>query len=495
MQPPPAEAVQQQFQTLLRQDLPWLLMGTVLLTLSASAIALFCGRWRARDLALLWFGVFSGLYGVRLLASVRTVQILVDLNRTSTGYLASFITYGINVPFAAFIEQVLGRGWRSSIRWLVRIWALFAVAAVASDLARRTPGTGSLPNNILVLLMIVVLLGHAFRRRQADVVGLRALQAGFLILAAFVVNENLEGAGIVPWRTNLEPVGFLLFIGCLGYVAASRSLAREQRLKAIEYELQTARHIQSSILPRRLPAHHGLDLAVRYIPVASVAGDFYDFLAPEDRRLGLMVADVSGHGVPAALIASMVKVAFQSQAPHAADPGRVLCGLNRILCAQLDGQFVTAAYVFLDLDARSALYSSAGHPPLLLWRSSHRQMHEFQEGGLLLGFMPHADYPVAELALQPGDRLLLYTDGILEAVNPAGDFFGPDRLRDFIATHTHLPAVPFADALLARLAAWSARRQDDDLTLLVADFHREEAFSLGRPTPSPAPRTARGSHG
>jgi serine phosphatase RsbU (regulator of sigma subunit) len=211
--------------------------------------------------------------------------------------------------------------------------------------------------------------------------------------------------------------------------------------------------------------------------VASVAGDFYDFLAPEDRRLGILVADVSGHGVPAALIASMVKVAFQAQAPYAADPAQVLAGLNRILCAQLDGQFVTAAYIFLDLDAGAALYSSAGHPPLLLWRPSERRVNESQDGGLLLGFMPRAEYPVVELPLQPGDRLLLYTDGILEASDPAGDFFGRDRLDDFVATHADLAADLFADELLARLDVWAAHRQEDDLTLVVADFRWGEGIS------------------
>ena len=135
----------------------------------------------------------------------------------------------------------------------------------------------------------------------------------------------------------------------------------------------------------------------------------------------------------------MVKVAFSAQAPWASDPARVLAGLNRILCGQLDGQFVTAAHLFLDLDTRTALYGSAGHPPLLLWRPSSPSVHEFVEGRLLLGFLPHAEYPVTQLPVAPGDRLVLYTDGILEAPNAAGDFFGAERLREFLAAHVGLP--------------------------------------------------------
>ncbi len=475
MQPLPTEIVQQQIRSLLRPDLPWLVMGVVLLTMSASALALLCWRWKVRELALLWFGIFSGLYAVRLLAGVSTVRMLFDLHPASAAYLDAFITYVINLPFLAFIEQILGRGWRSSIRFTLWIWAAFSIAAVTSDLVQHAPRTASLPNNVLVLLMTLVLLPQVFWLRRPGIAGMRALKSGVLILMLFVVYENLRGPGILPWRTNVEPLGFFLFFCCLAYVAASRSLAREQRLKAIEQELETARRIQASILPRKLPGVAEIDLAVRYVPVASVAGDFYDFAVLDNRRLGLLVADVSGHGVPAALIASMVKVAFLSQLPHAADPARVLSGLNRILCGQLDGQFVTAAYLFLDLDTRTAVYSNAGHPPLLLWSSSQRQVREFQEGGLLLGFRPSAEYPVTELPLEPGDRLLLYTDGILEAPDRAGDFFGSDRLKESLAAHPRLSADRFAEALLDRLASWCSRRAlDDDVTLVVVDLHGEK---------------------
>src|SRR5208337_581931 len=122
---------------------------------------------------------------------------------------------------------------------------------------------------------------------------------------------------------------------------------REQlasQLLTIKHEMETARQIQLSILPREIPSLPGLDMAARYIPMTSVAGDFYDFIQIDEKRIGVLVADVSGHGMPAALISSMLKIALASQTAFASDPARVLTGLNQALCGKFKGHFVTAAY-------------------------------------------------------------------------------------------------------------------------------------------------------
>ena len=259
----------------------------------------------------------------------------------------------------------------------------------------------------------------------------------------------------------------------MGYAAALRVAANEKKLLAIEAELETARRIQSSILPARAPQVPGLDVAMRYVPAASVAGDFYDFLAADGRCVGILVADVSGHGVPAALIASMVKVAFSSQADHADNPAAVLREMNRIFFGHSPESFVTAGYLYLDLPSRTMRYASAGHPPLLLWRKSDGQVRAFRESGVVMGPFPDGAYANMEFALETGDRLLLYTDGITEAENEAEELFGEERLLAFVAANGALPVGRFADGLLAEVASWSGAPdgiQRDDVTLIVVDL-------------------------
>jgi serine phosphatase RsbU (regulator of sigma subunit) len=257
----------------------------------------------------------------------------------------------------------------------------------------------------------------------------------------------------------------------------SHILLREARaqlanqLLAINAELEMARQIQLSILPQTLPKLAGLDIAARFLPMTSVAGDFYDFIAVDDTHLGILIADVSGHGLPSALIASMLQVALTAQVNYACEPAKVLSGLNRALCGKFTQNFVTAAYVYVDVEKNSMRYAGAGHPPLLLYRASSGKASKVLENGLVLGMFPEATYEILELALEPGDRIALYTDGILEATNPAQEQFGTDRFMRFMENNRSLRAGQFADAFLEEISRWLEQSPDqgqqDDITLMV----------------------------
>jgi sigma-B regulation protein RsbU (phosphoserine phosphatase) len=253
--------------------------------------------------------------------------------------------------------------------------------------------------------------------------------------------------------------------------------AREQlarQLLDINNELEMAREIQLSILPHEIPKIRGLDIAARYIPMSSVAGDFYDFIIVDEKHIGILIADVSGHGLPAALIASMLKFALAAQSQHAFDPARVLTGLNQSLCGKFKHHFVTAAYVFVDMEKNSITYAGAGHPPLLLWRTSKGSVSEVLENGLLLGLFPEATYSLVEIPLEAGDKVVLYTDGILETRSPSEQEFGVDLFKGFLESNHNLNADAFADLLLDELSNWSEHPkgigQEDDITLLAINF-------------------------
>jgi sigma-B regulation protein RsbU (phosphoserine phosphatase) len=248
------------------------------------------------------------------------------------------------------------------------------------------------------------------------------------------------------------------------------------QLLSLNNELEMARQIQLSILPHSIPKLPGLEIAARFLPMTSVAGDFYDFIEIDEKHIGILIADVSGHGLPSALIASMLQVALTAQAGHASDPAKVLLGLNHALCGKFTYNFVTAAYVYVDLEKNLMRYAGAGHPPVLQWRNSTGQTAKLLENGLVLGMVEEATYDTLEFPLELGDRYVLYTDGVLEATNSAREEFGADRFMRFIENHKHLVADQFSETFLTELSRWSNQTaeqgQQDDITLLVIDFKR-----------------------
>lgn len=245
-----------------------------------------------------------------------------------------------------------------------------------------------------------------------------------------------------------------------------------QQLDTIREELETARKIQSSILPHQVPVIQDLEIAARYVPMSQVGGDFYDFIVLDDKRLGILVADVSGHGMPAALIASMLKIALAAQTNWAADPAKVLTGLNQSLCGKFHDHYITAAYVYLDLEKRTMSYAGAGHPPILMCDGATGSVRELEENGLFLSWMTDATYSSKEVSLGPGDWLVLYSDGITEMQAPNGEEFGRDRFRQFIEANSFLSPEEFATRLLDEVQTWSGHSReeepDDDVTLVAA---------------------------
>jgi sigma-B regulation protein RsbU (phosphoserine phosphatase) len=210
--------------------------------------------------------------------------------------------------------------------------------------------------------------------------------------------------------------------------------------------------------------------------MSEVGGDFYDFDSRQANGLGLIVADVSGHGVPAALVASMVKIGFAAESERVAQPGLVLTNINRMLCGKFAGAFVSAGCAFIDSAARTLHFASAGHPAPLLRRRDGR-MQFLTQGGLLLAIDAGAEYAAAEVGLNDGDRLVFFSDGLVEARDAGGEFFGEARLEQLLAIHAADEPGVFMEKLLDSLRGWvgPGACPQDDVTVVVVDMTEGEA--------------------
>ena len=463
----------------LRREFLNVAAAIALFSIALVAIALFFFRRKTRDLTLIYFGLFCSMYAIRLLGDMRLFRALFDEPRTFWEQLNWIITCTILVPFGFFFYHVSSAYLRRFFRWILAAQTVFAVFGVFAAALGFRLAKLHIANNFVVLTTCIVtvffLIFDRWRQGPNSSANqeMRVFTAGLMVWFLFIAQANLRGLQLISGN-NWEFLGFLLFVGCLGYISGYRIFANEERLLAISKELDIARRIQSSILPQSVPALAGLEVATRYVPMSAVAGDFYDYLLVDEKRLGILVADVTGHGVPAALIASMLKVAFAGQASHAHDPAAVLAGLNLALCGKFEEHFVTAAYLFVDLEHSVLRYSAAGHPPLMLATRSEETVREIEQNGLMLGLFPEATYSSVEIRIASGDRCLLYTDGVFEASNTAREEFGKSRCKEFLTSHRHLPTGRFADDLLTSIAAFSGlnstRAQEDDITLLVLDF-------------------------
>jgi len=303
---------------------------------------------------------------------------------------------------------------------------------------------------------------------------------------------SIESYLCIPLYTNRRPLGvlnivnstsghafsdrdidLLLTICNLASAALENALLHEEAMakERMETQLDIASGIQKSLLPEVAPSLPGMDLAGWNHPCEAVGGDYFDFVQLDDGRVAVVIGDVSGHGVGPALLMSSARAALRSLITCQVGPDEIMAHLNRLLTDQVltVGSFITMIVATVDATERRMLFTNAGHPPPLVFESARLSIREPSERGLVLGVDPDAEYPAGQaILLSSGDVVALYTDGVLDAVNTAGECFGKERLTKVLVAHRDLPAQKIIDTIRAEVTGFCSETAPvDDLTLVL----------------------------
>ena len=310
------------------------------------------------------------------------------------------------------------------------------------------------------------------------------LEIDTLIATPLLVQNRAEGVFALVNRVGGEPFSTedLSVLCALGEQASVTiqlvqmydAMAEKQR---IEQELHVAQDFQKMLLPKQCPEIPGIEIAASTQPALEVGGDFYDFFWLDRDHLGIVIADVAGKGIPGALIMSMARSLVRAESPHATSPRAVLEKVNQTVVADThESVFITMIFAILDLSRRCLTFARAGHEPLIAYSRSNGGVRLLAPDGIALGLVDNRDFLIIrdqEEALHDGDVAVLYTDGVLEAMDEHGHEYGQERFLDMLRTHAETPAEYMIETLINDIRQFaSGGRQSDDITLVVLKFNR-----------------------
>lgn len=328
---------------------------------------------------------------------------------------------------------------------------------------------GPLPDAILLDVMMPGMSGYEVSRALRN--KFTAYEVPILMLTAKNRNEDVV-AGFAAGANDYiaKPIESEVLLARVKTAISLKESVREKDiLENLQRELAIAQKIQQALLPKEYPKREGLQISARFIPMAEVGGDFYDFIEHPD-GLGVLIADVSGHGIPAALIASMVKMAFSLNRHLAPEPGVLLTTLNQMLCGKTETQFVTASYYFIDFQTNQIKFANAGHPPLFLVDRNQNSVSEQKPKGGFLGVFPEIKHADGVETLSSGMRVLLLTDGILECRSAQDEEFGIMKVREILQQTVALSTEEVADKILSDLRFFNPVDFEDDVTFVLLDY-------------------------
>ena len=291
---------------------------------------------------------------------------------------------------------------------------------------------------------------------------------GSVELAVEAMHRGVRDFVQKPWDNSqlLRSLRTQIEVGRKGRQQRKLDAANKSATDHLRQELNESQEIQEALLPRELPAIPGVDVAVAWKPAEAVGGDYFDVIKFSDRHTAICVADVAGKGLPAALMMSNMQAVLKSCASEVVAPADLFSRVNSVICHNLvSHRFISGFYALIDTRLRRLSYSNAGHCPPMLFRNGN--CIRLREGGPVLGIFPDRIYSQDEIDLEHGDCLVLYTDGVTEALNNEGEEFGEQRLQELLSLGYGLHATELRDRVMSAVNDFTGGRTQDDATLMV----------------------------
>ena len=409
--------------------------------------------WKGQAILVLVFGALS-IYGtesgITILGATANVRDLGPM----VGGLACGPVVGIG-------SGLIGAAYRLTLGGITAV-----PCAVATILAGLFGGA------------IFLLVGKKFIGMQGAVlfaIGMEALHMGITLLIGRPFDQALAIVEEVTFPMIIaNATGVFIFAFIIANLITERQTKAERdsflsELERKKAELRSAHDIQMSFLPEHLPEVPGVDLAALALPAKEVGGDFYDAIPLPGNRTALVIADVSGKGVPAALFMALSRTVMRANTLVPRSAREAVSEANALIAADAkSGMFVTLFYAVVDPAGKTLTYVNAGHNPPLLFRSGSDSPMPLKGTGIILGVMPEADYREETVALESGDLLVCYTDGVTEAINADEEQFGERRLIEVVMGCRGLSPGEIVDRILDAVTQFSGDEpQFDDQTLIV----------------------------
>lgn len=444
---------------------------------------------RKREIIFLNFSIL--LFSASLLEGLNG---FVGFSLSQFSYIVTPLTY-INFaffPFALllFLIGIFPPFFRNLFKILAGIHIIVFIISIVSNYENGISFLNSEDdyNWVIVLEAVITILSSVYVLIKGNR-NLRTITLGLLFIVFAGLNDILVDLELLPHSQRIIHFGFFMMLLLFGFYvfkhywqllhsinrmnAELRNKNKElQRLIQIDKDLALAHALQKSLLSSKYSEDDRIRIIGFSQNLESVGGDYFDHTKDSMGNWAILMADVSGHGISSAMVAAMSKMAFVGAGAYLQFPSRVFHSMNRHLVGKTKNLFITASYVFIDTESYTATFSNAGHPGFFLIRNSEPEVIHLNVKGKPLGLFSHIPYAEDTVKLLPGDRILLYTDGIFDLLNDVGESFGEDKLKSLLWDNRYQKFQELAaivqDSLFRFSSGW--KYQMDDLSFLLVEI-------------------------